>query len=170
MCCFHVCVQLSQLTRPAAMFVFPAQVSSPSSLFLQLSYEAEGQRNERQGSEAHSDLWYEISSLSTVGNFHICAHDFSFFFFFSYQRRTWTAKQRMRSRWWRRWDLLLLAPPRWERTMIALYCAATRRCSELRIIWLLPSAIKLMVNNVFSLNMNDAFQRQRLSQIAGSSP
>lgn len=96
-CCVHVCLQLSQLTRPAAMFVFPVQVSSPSSLLLRLSYEAEGQRNERQGGEAHSDLWYEISSLSTVGNFHICAYDFSLLFFF-YQRRTWTAKQRMRSR------------------------------------------------------------------------
>lgn len=83
MCCVHVCLQLSQLTRPAAMFVFPVQVSSPSSLLLRLSYEAEGQRNERQGGKAHSDLWYEISSLSTVGNFHICAYDFSLLFFVS---------------------------------------------------------------------------------------
>lgn len=148
------------------MLVFPVQVSSPSSLLLWLSSEAEGQarwrsqRNEREGCEAHSDLWYELSSTSTVGS---SINVFVIYPFLFCQRRIWTAKLRMKSRWWRWWDFLLLTPLRFN-TMIALFCAATRRCSEFWTMWLLPCAIKLKVSNVFSFNTSHVFH-SLLSQV-----
>lgn len=111
------------------MFVFPVQVSSPSSLLLRLSSQAEGQawwrsqRNEREGGKAHSDLWYEFSSTSPVetSTTAFVVNPFFFWLFFFCQRRTWTAKLRMRSRWWRWWDFLLLTPLRLEHNDLIVF-------------------------------------------------